>query len=151
MKGLASPPVHIHDDINGRLSRTSFQALDAVEKWAAEQVLALNNDKANQEALGNEILEKYLAVLSREHAFLTHGMCHQHPRKTCPLPHTSLKKLRMKHKKLLSMNVSGTECYDVSSMGRQRGLTGQTARTLALWIAQRRLALEAGAACRLFF
>ena len=43
----------------------------------------------------------------------------------------------------LSMNVSGTECYDFSSMGSNKALTGPTCQTLSVWIEQRRRAQEA--------
>ena len=42
----------------------------------------------------------------------------------------------------VSLNISGTECYDVSSMGAMQGLLGRTARTLAIWMEQRRRTAE---------
>lgn len=57
---------------------------------------------------------------------------------TCPLPHITIPE----NLDALSINVSGTECYDFSSMGTQRQLAGPTSRTLAIWICQRRRAKE---------
>ena len=42
----------------------------------------------------------------------------------------------------LSINISGTECYDVSSMGSGKGLAGVTCKTLSVRLAQRRRSQE---------
>ena len=67
----------------------------------------------------------------------------QHTR-ACPLPHGTIPKLVSTNgKSVLSINCSGTECYDVSTMGKGKGLCGRTCRTLALYLEQRRRTLEA--------
>ena len=65
----------------------------------------------------------------------------------CPLPHMTLpvwtERRKAQASTTLSMNVSGTECYDFSSMGSNKALTGPTCQTLSVWIEQRRRAQEA--------
>ena len=43
---------------------------------------------------------------------------------------------------MLSVNVAGTECYDVSAMGAGKGLAGPTCKTLAVYLDQRRRCRE---------
>lgn len=66
--------------------------------------------------------------------------------RSCLLPHTSLPqtRARVEHAgdRCISINISGTECYDVSSMGSGKGLAGVTCKTLSVWLAQRGRAQE---------
>lgn len=66
--------------------------------------------------------------------------------RACPLPHIALPamaaQLEQNGATVLSVNVAGTECYDVSSMGAGKGLAGPTCKTLAVYLEQRRRCQE---------
>lgn len=79
--------------------------------------------------------------------FLFLGQFHK---RSCKLPHCTIPEIwgllneSRAPGSVLSINVSGTECYDVSSMGTGKGLNGPTSKSLAIWIQQRKRSKEAG-------
>ena len=76
---LDTPPLHVHDDINGRLSQAALRGLDEVEEWAKIKLNTLTESSAGKQSideLGDQILRKFLAVLSEPNAFLAHGKCY---------------------------------------------------------------------------
>ena len=88
------------------------------------------------------LLDSFLVYwLAAFHCFLMRVRGKKHSR-TCPLPHMMMTKHKANGIKDgrtgLTINSSGTECYDHSSMGRGAGLTGPTCKTLACWLESRR-------------
>lgn len=79
--------------------------------------------------------------------FLFLGQMHK---RSCKLPHCTIPDMwgllgeSSAPGSILSVNVSGAECYDVSSMGTGKGLNGPTSRSLAIWLQQRERSKEVG-------
>ena len=77
------PPQHLHGDLNDRLSKTALDGLDEAESWAEEQLQQIEamspkppNEKELRSRVGEQLLSKFMSVLSRPGSFLAKAYCH---------------------------------------------------------------------------
>lgn len=142
------PPLHIFGDLFGRLSKSALDGLAQKEELVNEVLQeTCEKEKENLQMYGEQLLQAHMDTLSRPGSLLSKAKCDVHG-KACPLPHSGLP--MELHKQCqsegctmaLSLNASGTECYDYSSMGEQKGLLGRTAKTFAVWVEERKRSAE---------
>ena len=75
IKSHSHGPVHLHDDINGRLSRRTLIDLETSEKWANEELAKTMDDKSHGKHIGDLLLQRYIEALDRPGAFIDKGFC----------------------------------------------------------------------------
>ena len=74
LTSLEHGPVHVHDDLNGRLANSTLRELDAIEQWA-EEACQTAASKAEVTDIGAQLLDRFMDALSRPTAFLNHALC----------------------------------------------------------------------------
>ena len=72
----AHPPVHVHEDLFARLSKHAMADMVASEKEIVKDLEKVDDkDKAAKQELGDSLLAKYMAILSRPGSILGKSMC----------------------------------------------------------------------------